>query len=132
MVCSHLIDTDVLIWYLRGDQNAYDLIHGLSGFCISLVTHMELVQGMRNKKELKILQNSLKSWDVKTIYLNETIGAKALFYVQEYFLSHSMQLADALIAATTTEYGLTLITANDKHYKIVNGLDIEVFRPKRK
>ncbi len=129
MIYKTLIDTDVLIWYLRGNQNAYNLIHSLDNFAISLVTHIELVQGMRDKKELKILQNILKNWGVKTIYLNETISAKALFYVEEYFLSHSMQLADALIGATATEYGLTLITANDKHYKVINGLDISVFRP---
>jgi len=124
-----LIDTDVLIWYLRGNQNAYNLVHSLDIFAISLVTHIELVQGMRGKHELKILQNTLKNWGVKTIYLNEVISARALLYVEEYFLSHSMQLADALIAATATEYGLTLIAGNDKHYKVVNGLDVSVFRP---
>ena len=129
MIYKTLIDTDVLIWYLRGNQNAYNLIHSLDNFAISLVTHIELVQGMRDKKELKIFQNTLKNWGVKTIYLNETISARALFYVEEYFLSHSMQLADALIGATATEYGLTLITANDKHYRVIKGLDISVFRP---
>jgi predicted nucleic acid-binding protein len=54
---------------------------------------------------------------------------KALFYVEEYFLSHSMQLADALIGATCATYGMTLYTANDKHYKVIKGLDIFVFRP---
>ncbi len=129
MIYKTLIDTDVLIWYLRGNQNVYNLIHSLDNFAISLVTHIELVQGMRDKKELKTLQNTLKNWEVKTIYINEAISTKALFYVEEYFLSHSMQLADALIGATATEYGLTLITANDKHYKVINGLDISIFRP---
>jgi predicted nucleic acid-binding protein len=90
---------------------------------------MELVQGMRNKQELKLLQKTLKQWQVKTIFVSEEISAKALFYVEEYFLSHSMELADAMIAATCSTYGLTLITANDKHYKIVKELDINVFRP---
>ncbi len=130
MNSNTLVDTDVLIWYLRGNRAAYDLVHSLDHFAISLVTHIELVQGMRNKKELKLFQQTLKSWQVKTVFINETISAKALFYVEEYCLSHAMQLADALIAATATEYGLTLITANDKHYKMINGLDISVFRPK--
>ena len=90
---------------------------------------MELVQGMRNKEELRTLQKTLKQWNVKTIYVNEDISAKALFYVEEYFLSHSMQLADALIGATASMYGMTLITANDKHYKIIKELDMKVFRP---
>ncbi len=90
---------------------------------------MELVQGMRNKDELRTLQKTLKQWNVKTIYMNEEISAKALFYVEEYFLSHSMQLADALIGATATMYGMTLITANDKHYRIIKELEMTVFRP---
>ena len=124
-----LLDTDVIIWYLRCNKNAYNLIHSLNVFAISAVTYMELVQGMRDKTELRQLKRTLKQWNVKTIYMNEEISALALFYVEEYFLSHSMQLADALIGATCSNYGLTLCTANDKHYKIINDLEIEVFRP---
>ena len=90
---------------------------------------MELVQGMRNKEELRQLKRTFKQWQVKTIYLNEEISALALFYVEEYFLSHSMQLADALIGATCSNYALRLHTANDKHYKVIHDLEIVVFRP---
>jgi predicted nucleic acid-binding protein len=90
---------------------------------------MELIQGMRNKDELRKLQKVFKQWNVKTIYVSEEISARALFYVEEYFLSHSMELADSLIAATVTQNGMTLITANDKHYRVVKDIDIEVFRP---
>ena len=129
MLYDVLVDTDVLIWYLRGDKKAYELIHSLSNICISSITYMELVQGMRNKDELRMLQKTLRQWNVKTIYINEEISAKALFYVEEYFLSHSMQLADVLIGATASMYGMKLITANDKHYKIIKELEMEVFRP---
>lgn len=129
MIYDKLLDTDVFIWYLKGNQKDYELIHNIGDFCISSVTYMELIQGMRNKEELKKLQKVLRQWNVKTIFINEEISAKALFYVQEYFLSHSMQLADSLIASTCTQYGMTLITANDKHYKVVKELDVEIFRP---
>ena len=129
MKYDNLVDTDILIWYLRGNQKAYDLIHSLGDFCISSITYMELVQGMRSKDELRVLQKTLRQWSVKTIYINEEISAKALFFVEEYFLSHSMQLADALIGATCSMYGMKLITANDKHYRAIKGLDISVFRP---
>lgn len=129
MVYDKLLDTDVLIWYLRGNQNAYDLIHSIGEFAISSVTYMELVQGMRNKDELRNLKKALKQWRVKTIYMDNEISALALFYVEEYFLSHSMQLADALIGATCATHGMTLYTANDKHYKVIKDLDIFVFRP---
>ncbi|KIM06681.1 MAG: twitching motility protein PilT [Sulfurovum sp. FS08-3] len=129
MLYDYLVDTDVLIWYLRGNENAYKLIHSLGDFCISSITYMELVQGMRNKDELRTLQKTLKQWNVKTLFVSEEISAKALFYVEEYFLSHSLELADALIASTATQYGMKLITANDKHYRRVKELDLQVFRP---
>jgi len=129
MLYDNLVDTDVLIWYLKGNKNAYHLIHNLNNFAISSITYMELVQGMRDKNELRILQKTLKQWNVKTIYISEEISAKALFFMEEYFLSHSMQLADSLIGATSTNYGMKLITANDKHYRVIKDLDIEVFRP---
>ncbi len=132
MIYKDLVDTDVLIWYLRGDQNAYKLIHSLGEFAISAVTYMELVQGMRNKEELRRLKQTFRQWRVKVIYLDTEISALALFYVEEYFLSHSMQLADALIAATCATYGLTLHTANDKHYRIVKGVEIQIFRPAKR
>ena len=47
-----VVDTDVLIWYMKGNQNAYKIIENLKHFSISVVTYMELVQGMRNKNEL--------------------------------------------------------------------------------
>ncbi len=124
-----ILDTDILIWYLRGNVNAKKLIDSIGDFAISSVTYMELVQGMRNKSELKALKRTLKQWRVKTIFISEEISAQALFYVEEYFLSHSMQLADALIGSTCTTYGMTLYTANDKHYRSIKELDIIVFRP---
>ena len=129
MIYNYLLDTDVLIWYLRGNQKAYELIDSLDNFTISSVTYMELVQGMRNKEELRLLQRTLKSWGVNVIYINEEISARALFFVEEYFLSHSMQLADALIGATAVTNGLELITANDKHYRVIKDLKINIFRP---
>ena len=49
-----LVDTDVLIWYLKGNNNARQEIAALSGFFISVVTYIELVQGMRNKQKLSV------------------------------------------------------------------------------
>lgn len=129
MAYDILVDTDVLIWYLRGNENAKNRIHSIGDFCISGVTHIELVQGMRNKEELRLFQKTLRQWNTKTIYMNEEISAKALFYVEEYFLSHSMELADALIASTATMYGMKLLTANDKHYRVIKELEIDIFRP---
>jgi len=124
-----LIDTDVLIWYLRGNDNAFKLLEKLDNFSISVITYMELVQGMRNKKELNNLRQALHAWNTKILYISEEISAKAMFAVEQHFLSHSVHLADALIGSTAISYGLPLLTGNDKHYKIMKGIQLKRFRP---
>ncbi len=124
-----IIDTDVLIWYLKGNEKAYQAIENLDGFFISVVTYMELVQGMRNKHELNTLRKALHIWNAKILYISEEISAKAMFYVEQHFLSHSMQLADALIGATAINRGIPILTANNKHYKMMKDLQVKTFRP---
>jgi predicted nucleic acid-binding protein len=124
-----LVDTDVLIWYMRGNEKARRVIRNLKNFSISVVTYMELVQGLRNKEELNILRNSLKKWNAGIIYINEEISTKAMFLVEQYYLSHSIQLADALVGATAVIYGRPLLTANTKHYTMIKNIIVKKFRP---
>ena len=124
-----LVDTDVLVWYMRGNEKSKRAIQNLQGFSISVVTYIELVQGLRNKRELSVLRNSFKSWSATIIYINEEISTKAMFLVEQYFLSHSIQLANALIEATSTIYGLPLLTANTRHYKTIKNIILKKFRP---
>jgi len=90
---------------------------------------MELVQGMRNQQELAALRRSLKDWNTEVLYIDEEISVKAMFLVERHFLSNSLRLADALIASTALSNRMPVLTANDKHYKVVSQLDIEIFRP---
>ena len=90
---------------------------------------MELVQGVRDKGELRALRQSLSFWSARVVQIDEAISARACFLVEQYALSHAMQMADALIAATALELGFDLLTANDRRYRHVDGLVIEVFRP---
>lgn len=124
-----IIDTDVLIWYMKGNERAYKAIEGSANFNISVVTYMELVQGMRNKDELNELRRALHGWNTKILYISEEISVKAMFFVEQHYLSHSMQLADALIGATAISHGLSIFTGNDKHYKILKDVQIKKFRP---
>ena len=124
-----LVDTDIIIWYMRGNQKAFEILSKNKGFKVSVVTYMELVQGMRNKQELTLLRNALKNWETKIIYITEVISSKAMFYVEQHYLSHSVQLADALIGATAVAYGEILVTGNVKHYKIVKEINLTKFVP---
>jgi predicted nucleic acid-binding protein len=124
-----VIDTDVLIWYMKGNKRAYDVIENSKPFSISVVTYMELVQGMRNRNELSQLRRALNVWKAGILYISEEISAKAMFLVEQHFLSHAIQLADALIGATAIAYGLPILTGNDKHYKVLKDIQIKKFRP---
>jgi hypothetical protein len=124
-----VIDTDVLIWYMKGNQNAYKTIEDSKLFSISVVTYMELVQGMRDKNELNNFRRALNAWGSRILYISEEISVKAMFFVEQHFLSHSIQLADALIGATAISHGLPILTGNDKHYKILKDLQIKKYRP---
>jgi len=124
-----VIDTDVLIWYMKGNKNAYKTIEDSKNFFISVVTYMELVQGMRDKNELNKLRRALHAWNSKILYISEEISVKAMFFVEQHYLSHSIQLADTLIGATAISHGLPILTGNDKHYKILKDLQTKKFRP---
>ena len=123
-----VIDTDVLIWYMKGNEKAFKIIEKSKNIFISVVTYMELVQGMRNKNELNNLRRALHVWNLKILYISEEISIKTMFFVEQHYLSHSIQLADALIGATAIAYGLPILTGNDKHYKILKDIQIKKFR----
>ena len=53
----------------------------------------------------------------------------ACYLVEKYALSHSLYMADALIAATAISHSLPLLTANAKHFSAVAGLRVQVFKP---
>jgi predicted nucleic acid-binding protein len=124
-----VIDTDVLIWYLKGNKNARDIINANIPFKISIINYVELIQGMDDKRSLNILKEQLKNWSVEVLHINENISIKAMNLVENYYLSHSLELADSVIAATVLENNEILITANDKHYQYIPDIQIKIFRP---
>ena len=84
---------------------------------------------MRNKRELEKMKKAFRTMEVKIIPINEDDSIHASEYVEKHFLSKNMEMADALIAATCVDNNEVLYTANDKHYKYVDGLNLKVFRP---
>ena len=124
-----LVDSDVLIWTLRGNPKALAQMQGLADWHISAVSYMELAQGCRNKTELKAMQKAFKSASGDVLPITTAISDKACQLVEAHALSHSLYMADALIAATAISYSLPLLTANTKHFGAVAGLEIQVFKP---
>jgi hypothetical protein len=123
-----IVDTDVLIWYSRGNQQAIDVIHGLERFSLSVVTYIEIIQGVRNKTELNAFKKALGILNAQIIQIDDLISTKAMFYVEQYALSHTMVLADALIGASSVIKQLPLITGNEKHYKHLPEIKLQPFK----
>lgn len=123
-----IFDTDVLIWAFRKNKNAEKLLFETDNISISAISYMELLQGVFDKQELKKIIKFLKAFDIKILDITPEITHRAMQYVEDYALSDSMQLADALIAATAVETDETLCTANGKHYKCVPDLALSVFK----
>ena len=124
-----LVDSDVLIWGARGHAGALGAINALDPMHLSVVSYMELAQGCRNKAELKKLKKGLSLLQAVIEPLDETTSALAADLIDTYALSHSLRVADALIAATAMTRSLTLLTGNDKHFSHIKGLAVQVFRP---
>jgi hypothetical protein len=123
-----LVDADVIIWNWRGREEAASLL-AEAPFAISAVTYMELVQGMRNRRELAKLRADLKLWEARILPVIEPISARAMALVEELFLPHHVQVADALIAATGIHHDLVLVTSNAKHFRPIRELKVEPYRP---
>ena len=90
-----LIDSDVVIWNWRDRETAATLL-AAEPFAISAVTYMELVQGMRNARELKKLRADLALWKATILPITAAISERAVRLVEAHFLAHYLQLADAL------------------------------------
>ena len=124
-----LFDTDVLIYAQRGSRRAALAIDNAARRLISVQSLMELVQGARDKDDLRIIKRFLAELGFTVLPLTENIGHRSLVYVEEYGLSAGLRAGDAIIAATAVENALPLMSANAKHFRPINELDLVVFRP---
>ncbi len=125
-----LFDTNILIYADRGVESAKDLILSTKDRAISAVTYMEYVPFCRNKKELRIFEKMLAALQFTLCDFDSSISCQARQYVRHFALSHSIEMADALIAATAINRAETLCTSNTKHFKPITGLELQVYNPR--
>src|ERR1700722_11939301 len=119
---ASLIDTDVLIDYLKGHSDAVSFIEeNLSEAFLSVLTVAELYQGVRDGKERIKLARTLSEFSVLPV--TQDIAERGGLFSRDFRKSHRSGLADCLIAATADSHGLSLITLNVKHYPMFEGLE---------
>lgn len=90
---------------------------------------MELLQGARDKDDIRIIKRFMVDLSFGVLSLTENVGHRALVYVEQYGLSSGLRAADALIAATAVENAMPLMTANAKPFRAIRDLDLVVFKP---
>lgn len=122
-----LVDTDVLIWHLRGHPNATRRLDQLGTLTLAAVSYLEVLQGMRNKAELLAVQKMLDKRSATLLPITEAITQRAIELMEAITLSHGLQMGDALIAATALEHDIPVLTGNVKHFVAVPGLNVVAF-----
>jgi hypothetical protein len=128
MAARLLIDTDVLIDYLRGRAEAVGYLEGLTEpLSVSAVTVAELYAGVREGDERVALEQFLAAFEV--IPVDQVIALTGGLYRRDYGKSHSTGLADALIAATAESRQATLVTLNDRHFPMLAKVFVPYRRP---
>lgn len=114
-----LVDTDILIHFLRGNLKARDILTGLleeADLLCSVITVAEIHAGMKPFERDKTLE-LLDSLTITEI--TAKIAEKAGQY-KRTIKSQSLELDDCFIAATAHEKNALLVTGNGKHYPMTD------------
>lgn len=121
-MANYLLDTGVLIRHLRGQKMAVRLLRGLvreGHLYVATVTRLEIFAGTPPSEIYKTRKVLSRFIDLD---MDRLIADRAGEYV--YQSRNSLQLPDAIIAATATVNHLTLLTLNLKHFRSIPGLSL--------
>lgn len=124
-----VFDTDVLVWGIRGHPGAVRAIEEAESRELSAVTYMELLRGARNAKEVRDIRSLLRRSGFRFLPVTERISDSAVELMEMLALKTGLGPADALIFATALVEGRVLCSGNEKHFRDVQGLKSQVFRP---
>lgn len=116
-----LVDTDVLIDFLRGYNKAILFIEKFSSqIILSPIVVAELYAGVKGTDELTVFDNFISQFRV--IPITSEIAKLGGLYKRDFNKSHGVGLADAILAATAENEKAELKTLNVKHYPMIRGL----------
>jgi predicted nucleic acid-binding protein len=110
-----LLDTSVLIPILRKNETALAWLESVATEPkMSVISLTELYLGARRQREEKDLVELERR--VPPLPVNRDVAVRAGVFIRHYGASHSVEMQDALIAATAEHHGLRLATLNVKHF----------------
>ena len=120
---SALVDTSVLIDYLRGHRGAAELLEGERADAplhASEITRLEVLAGMRAAEQdaTRSLLSALV-WHPVDAEVAEEAGALGRRWLPSH---HTIDSADLAIAATAIRIGSRLLTRNVRHFPMFKDL----------
>ena len=124
-----IFDSDVMIWAFRANRRALKAIDDADSRAISSVTYMELLQGVRDKVEMREMKRFLSRLSFAVLPITANISNRAVAILEAAALKSDLGVCDALIFATACETGETLLSGNKKHFKEVALLNAVEFKP---
>lgn len=121
-----IFDTDIIIFHFKGSSKAAEFIQSIpyQHRRLPVIVWMELIQGARNKAELRIIEKFIDSNFSDIIPITEIISMKAFYLLEFYALSHGLRVIDAFIASSALVQDCFLATMNKKHYQFIKGLNL--------
>lgn len=125
MAQSVIIDTDVLIDFSLDKSDAVQTMASLEDqfiLSVSVITAMELYSGCRSKKDLKRVDELLS--DVRIEFVTKSISELAFDLMKKFRPSHGVEINDMLIAATSLNLEVKMISKNKKQYKFLPEIDL--------
>ena len=121
MAIPVLIDTDVLVDFLRGHPKAIALVKRFSPrIIVSSIVAAELYAGVKGDEELSTLDRFISLF--RLVPVSSEVARAGGLYKRNYAKSHGVGLADAIIAATVDVEEAELKTLNVRHYPMIKGL----------
>lgn len=118
-----LVDTDVLIDFLRGNPEAVQFLErNINDLQVSVVTIAELYQGVREGHERVKLATTLSA--LTALPLTDEIAEAAGLLRRDFRVSMGCGLADCMIAATASLHGLQLATLNARHFGMLERVTV--------
>jgi predicted nucleic acid-binding protein len=106
----HIIDTCILIDYLRTIPQAKHYLATPIQRAISIMTWIEILVGAKSEAETHFLKQFLQQFQI--IQLDTIISEQAIILRQQ----HRMRLPDAIIWATAKVHTAKLVTRNIKDF----------------
>ena len=121
-----LCDTNIFIEIFRRNAIIRAEIEkiGQNNIVVSDVSLGELFYGAIDKAEWKKMCDDLAP--IPVLHINEEISEMGANMVNQYCLSHKLDIDDALIAATAIYHNITLFTLNEKDFKFIP--DIKLYK----